>query len=189
MTTREKRSPVELVLWPDPRLKEQTYDVAEDYPAEELQLLIKNMSDVMAALHGVGIAAPQIGSPFRVCIIAPFKGQLPRICINPRRTDDLNGTVSNSITLLEQLNEIEDSLTWISGREGCLSAPHFHTVVNRSSSITLSYEDMDRTRREVTLTGLEAVVAQHELDHLDGVCIVDKAPVHQQLHYSLIVRR
>ena len=59
--------------------------------------------------------------------------------------------------------------------EGCLSVPGYGVKIPRSQSIEVRYFDENRKFRRETLAGLEAIIFQHELDHLNGVLIIDQA--------------
>jgi peptide deformylase len=109
--------------------------------------------------HSVGIAAPQIGIPLRIVVINASLGHKPCdnhgevILINPEITD-------------------YDGLTRT--REGCMSVPEFTGDVNRAAKITVSYLDELMTQKTLTAEGFEAVILQHEIDHLDGILFLDR---------------
>jgi peptide deformylase len=107
----------------------------------------------------VGIAAPQAGVLKRVVAVdvsANIKagenhGQL--IMINP---------------------EIIHSEGAVVSREGCLSVPDFTGNVERAESVKVRYMDMNGDEKTFLTCGFEAIVIQHELDHLDGVLFIDR---------------
>ena len=57
--------------------------------------------------------------------------------------------------------------------EGCLSVPGYYAKVPRSEKITVRYRNLDGGEEELTTEGFQAIVFQHELDHLDGILFVD----------------
>jgi peptide deformylase len=61
------------------------------------------------------------------------------------------------------------------GKEGCLSFPGLWLNVKRHTDIVVQYEDVEGNKQEQTFNGIVARCFQHELDHLDGVCFVDRA--------------
>jgi len=105
--------------------------------------------------RGMGIAAPQCGIDARVFTYRPCVGGAYKIIINPKM-----------ITLSEEM---------LGGGEGCLSIPGVAGNVQRSTKITVEYIDSKDELVRETLENLEAVVFQHEYDHLEGVLYIDKA--------------
>jgi peptide deformylase len=116
--------------------------------------LIKDMKASMKAANGVGLAAPQVGESLRICI----------------------GRVNGKSTPL-----INPDITWRSpetaiDEEGCLSLPKIWLPVPRAVEITLTYQDEKGEQQERRLKDFDARVVQHEVDHLEGILIVDYLP-------------
>ena len=123
----------------------------------ELDTLIRDMQDTMAAENGAGLAAPQIGVSLRVVIFGIER--------NPRYPDVEPVPMTVLINPhIEPLGEDMDE-AW----EGCLSVPGMRGLVPRFSRIRYSGYDAEghAFRREVS--GFHARVVQHEVDHLDGI--------------------
>ncbi|MBI2635704.1 peptide deformylase [Candidatus Peregrinibacteria bacterium] len=120
---------------------------------KELRKMIKDMTETMHAADGVGLAASQVGRTERVCI-AVIGGRATPI-INPAITDR--------------------SMETDADQEGCLSLPNVWVIVPRHTVITLEYTDIKGKKQQRRLTRFDARVVQHEVDHLDGVLIVDYA--------------
>jgi peptide deformylase len=128
-----------------------------DFSTPELQVLIKDMQDTMAAEEGAGIAAPQIGVLWRVVMFGidhnpryPHAEPVPfTILINPE------------ITVLDKARE--------EGWEGCLSVPGMRGLVPRYRRIAYSGYDAQGQYFEREAEGFHARVVQHEVDHLDGI--------------------
>lgn len=149
----------EVLLVPDARLKKVCAPV-EDFD-DELRDLIRDLEDTRKANTGcVGIAACQIGVLRRVAIVdtsahkkfgAQSSGHL--VLVNPK--------------ILARGGE----RLW---REGCLSLPDFTANVRRALRVEIEYFDEKGGRRNLTAEDFEAVVIQHELDHLDGVLFLDR---------------
>lgn len=139
----------------DPRLLEIAQPV-RDFNAPELQILIADMFDTMAAAGGVGLAAPQIGVGLQVVIFGfeasaryPEAGAVPQtILINP------------CITPLSTVEEL--------GWEGCLSVPGLRGEVPRFTEIRYQGFDEDGQPVDRSVQGFHARVVQHECDHLIG---------------------
>ncbi|MDL1866004.1 peptide deformylase [Betaproteobacteria bacterium PRO4] len=140
----------------DPRLLQVARRV-ERLGSPELEELLLDMRDTMAALNGAGLAAPQIGVSLRVVIFGvehssryPDAESVPfTILINPELTP----------------LAAEQEEDW----EGCLSIPGMRGLVPRYTH--LRYQGMDATGATInrTVTGFHARVVQHECDHLDGI--------------------
>lgn len=122
---------------------------------KKLKKLLKDMLETMDEANGVGLAAPQVGATERVCIVTiggPSRGK-PLALINPQITHKSHETAIDE--------------------EGCLSLPGIWLKIPRSTEITLTYMDESGKQQERKLKDFDARVVQHEVDHLDGVLIVD----------------
>lgn len=148
-----------VLLVPDARLKQPCAPI-ENFN-DELRELIVDLEDTMRSNSGcVGIAACQIGALQRVAIVdtsghrkhgAQSSGRI--ILINPVITRRSGESV---------------------GREGCLSLPDFTANVRRATEITLQFQDEQGATRVINTTDFEAVVVQHEVDHLNGILFLDR---------------
>lgn len=135
----------------------------------EIRQLIENMYNTLATSHGVGLAAPQIGVPKQVIIVAsrptqryphaPFMD--PTVMINPS---------------FKQRSEEKDK-DW----EGCLSIPGIRALVPRYSHISIHYLDEQGLQVELDLDGFIARVFQHEYDHLLGKVYLDRVETNSEI--------
>lgn len=153
----------------DPRLLERSTPVDQfDHP--ELDSLIDDMFDTMAAEDGAGLAAPQIGIPLRVVIFG--------VEHNPRYPDA--GSVPRTVLINPVITPISADMdeAW----EGCLSVPHMRGLVRRHRHIR--YTGFDRTGEsiDITASGFHARVVQHECDHLDGILYTHR--LHDQTRFG-----
>jgi peptide deformylase len=145
---------LEIKKYPDKVLSEKTAPVNEF--GSELQKLIDDMIETMYAAPGVGLAANQVGVSKRVAVIdvnvTDEKGSLI-VLVNPE------------IVHKEGANDSE---------EGCLSIPGYTTVVKRADKVKV--EGLDRHGRPIEIegSGLLARALQHEIDHLDGLLLIDR---------------
>ena len=123
---------------------------------DALATLVQRMTDVMAAAQGVGLAAPQIGILQRVLVYQAEEDAEPAALVNP-------AIVSRS----EQVDVVD---------EGCLSldAAGVTVPVERSTSVVIEALSPVGESIRIEAEGLEARVIQHEVDHLDGVLIIDR---------------
>jgi len=136
----------------------QVAQPVEDPLAAEIQALIVDLRDTMQARNGAGLAAPQIGSPWRVLIYGTGSPN-PRYPEAPiiRETVLINPVVEPIGT---------DAQT---GWEGCLSVPGLRGEVTRWQRVDIRAMDQNGHMIQRRLDGFEARVVQHECDHLDGV--------------------
>lgn len=126
---------------------------------DEVRTLVADMFETMDAALGVGLAGNQVGVARRVAVIDTQEHRFAMI--NPRVTSRSGKEV---------------------GEEGCLSIPDITCDVSRAATITL--EALDEHGKEFTLelSELSARAVLHELDHLDGVLIIDyMSPLKRQL--------
>lgn len=155
----EKRED-EVVRVPDPVLREVASPV--DRPTASTRSLVERMKAQMAAAHGVGLAAPQLGVLERVIIYRiPEEKEPPRVVINPKIVS-MKG---------EQV-----------GPEGCLSIPLLQGDVLRANEVIVKGMDMLGRPFKRRATEFEARVLQHEIDHLDGILFIDRADI-ETLHW------
>jgi peptide deformylase len=151
---RRRAALAQIRQYPDPVLRMQANEVAEG--DESLPGLVERMGKLMQEARGVGLAAPQIGV-LRRLIVYQTSDDGPLVAlVNPR--------------LVEASEERETS------EEGCLSLGSASVVVpvERACSLTVEATSPEGEPLRVEAEGLEARVIQHELDHLDGVLIVDR---------------
>lgn len=122
----------------------------------EIQRVLDNMLETMYGAPGVGLAAPQVGLSRRMFVMDAAKSEeeaQPRALINPEILDRGDAT---------RVYE-----------EGCLSIPEMFAEVERPAAIYVRYLDREGNIREEWLEGHSATIAQHEIDHLNGVLFID----------------
>ncbi|MBE0429627.1 MAG: peptide deformylase [Thermoleophilia bacterium] len=134
----------------DPVLKEKSHQAQVD---EDLRALVDRMIRIMDGAEGVGLAAPQIGVLRRVIVF--------------RLDKELNVLVNPEITWRSEETVRDD--------EGCLSLASLATQVERAEKVRVEGEDLDGKHRVYELKGLKARILQHEIDHLEGMMIIDRA--------------
>jgi peptide deformylase len=141
--------------YPDPALRNAATAVAE--VDDEVQRLAERMLDVMERAHGVGLAAPQLGILRRILVYRASDEDDPKVLINPE--------------LVERSDETEV------GTEGCLSllGGELQVPVARHLRVRVSGRDASGDAVDMDVEGFEARVIQHEIDHLDGILIFDRA--------------
>ncbi len=143
---------------PDPLLHQPTRLI--QHIDEPVRRLIDQMISTMRRHpRCVGLAAPQVGSDLRIAVV------------------DTSGhpKAAKSRGLLVLVNPAIDAAEGMAlQREGCLSIPDFTADVRRAKRVHLRAFDASGTLFDCWLEGFEAIVAQHELDHLDGTLFLDR---------------
>ncbi len=146
----------EVLRMGDPRLL-QVSSPLQQFGTPELEALLRDMQDTMAALNGAGLAAPQIGVPLRVVMFGVER--------NARYPDA--EPVPFTVLCNPQLTPLGDEME--DGWEGCLSVPGLRGLVPRHLRLRYSGFDPQGGRIEREAEGFHARVVQHECDHLDGI--------------------
>ncbi len=148
-------SDLRIVYFPHPALRWKSKDVTRI--DAQLKDWVAQMFDLMYAARGIGLAANQVGLPYRLFIINPSadpaEKELEQVFINPQ---------------IIKRNGSEDA------EEGCLSLPEVYGPVTRAERITVEAFDLSGENFAYELGGIHARVVQHESDHLDGVMFTDK---------------
>jgi peptide deformylase len=156
-----------ILVLPDPRLRQVSAPVtAID---DELRQLVEDMFETMYDAPGIGLAAIQVGVPKRVVTMDLAKKDEPRdpqVYINP-----------------EILSHSDDCSVY---EEGCLSIPDVHEDVERPAQVRVRYMDLAGETHEIEADELLATCLQHEIDHLNGVLLIDHI---SRLKRDFIVKR
>lgn len=168
-----------VVVYPDKALRTKAKPVAEI--TDEVRAVAKRMIELMREEDGIGLAAPQVGLSWRMFVVhvpesddrsaqddPPSANTAPEICINPKFP-----TLAGAPEPLE---------------EGCLSLPEIRGEVLRPPVITMTWTDAHGKPQTRTAGGLLARCWQHEMDHLDGVLIIDKMTQMSRLKNRTAVR-
>lgn len=159
---------MEFKLGPHQSLIEKSTSWVFDQDGDALQLE-KDMCGFMIEAKGIGLAANQIGLTKRVFVMGSYGIEgfpEPFALFNPRI--------------------IESSKDLVLDTEGCLSYPDLFLKIKRPSWIIAEYQNSQGDTVEARFEGYLAKCFQHELDHLDGVCFVDKV---SQLKLQLAMKK
>jgi peptide deformylase len=148
----------EIKKYPDSVLKKRAEEVKEITP--EIKELIYKMKKIVEEDEiTVGLAAPQIGISKRIIVVQTDKG--PAAFINPE--------------IIEKTKETETM------EEGCLSLPGIFLDIKRWKGIKVKALDEKGEEVELQVTGFMARVFQQEIDHLNGILIIDRIPFWKKL--------
>lgn len=141
-------------VYPDPVLIQAAHEVPDI--DQTVKRLIQDMIDTMfSASGGIGLAAPQIGVRSRLAVLDSSLGKKksPLVMINPK----IISTEGESV-----------------GEEGCLSFPETYGPVKRAKKIEVEFINIKGDLIRMVAEDLLARVFQHEIDHLDGILIIDR---------------
>lgn len=138
--------------YPDPVLRMRANEV-ESFD-DDLRRLVERMIALMRDANGVGLAGTQVGTLQRVLVLQPTAEEEPRGLVNPVLTEQSEEKVSDD--------------------EGCLSLQGVTVPVERALRVTIDAKDPAGDDVRLELEEHAARVVQHELDHLDGILILDR---------------
>lgn len=141
----------------DEILKEVCEEIVEIN--DEIIKLSQDMLETMYKYDGIGLAAPQVGKKIRMVVydsnyIEEGAKKKPMVLVNPKI--------------------IHTSKSKVRVEEGCLSYPDVFYEVERFEKVKAEYMGLDGKKRIISAKDIEAVVLQHEIDHLDGIVFLDK---------------
>ncbi len=161
---------LEVLQFPDPRLREKAEPISEHEIDDELRALAQSMAETMYDEPGIGLAATQVGVAKRLIVMDvgwnEETGRNPRVLLNPEIVESQGEVVSES--------------------EGCLSVPDFNADVPRFERVVVRARTLEWEPLEFDATELEGFCFQHEIDHLDGILFIDHI---SKLKRDLYVRR
>lgn len=147
----------EIKTYPDPVLRHKTARV--ETIDDTVQRLIEDMVETMHAAPGVGLAANQVGVPLQVAVID----------LSTREEQE------DRHPLLVLINpEILSTQGSVIAEEGCLSIPEYAEKVKRAARVTVRAQDRRGKPFEIEADGLMAKALQHEIDHLNGLLLIDR---------------
>jgi len=139
--------------YPDPVLRMRANEI-ESFD-DDLRRLVERMTELMQDANGVGLAGTQVGTLRRVFVFQPEgEDEGPRAVVNPALTRTSEVTIADT--------------------EGCLSMQGVSIPVERPAKVTIEGKDENGEDVEFELEERDARVVQHELDHLDGILILDR---------------
>lgn len=158
---------LEIIEYPDPRLKEECKLVTE--VTDEIRAILSDMAETMYAAPGVGLAGPQVGAMLQIAVV------------DVGEYDEETETKERRLYKLVNPKIVSKSGS-ISWEEGCLSIPEVREKVTRSAQVTVEALDEFGNNIEIEAEGLLAVCLQHEIDHLHGTLFIDRlSPLKKQL--------
>ena len=165
---------LDIITAPHPILEKRAREVRPDEFGPGLGIHLSDMAETMYAAPGVGLAAPQVADARRIVVIDPGEKEergrrLFKFC-NPVIT-----------------KRSDETIPWL---ETCLSVPGLEVEVQRNRIITVTWQDaVDGSAHEGVFEGYEAVIVQHELDHLEGTVLLDRVSGFKRRRYLKTVTK
>lgn len=146
---------MEILPYPHPALRWKSKPIQEI--DDNLRRVVAEMFELMYAAKGIGLAANQVGLPYRLFIL--------NLSADPELKDE--EVVFINPDILKRKGSTE-------GEEGCLSFPGMYGQVKRAAKIDIEAFDLQGECFEYALDDLAARAVQHESDHIDGVLFIDR---------------
>jgi len=138
--------------YPDPVLRKKTVKVKNPLDHQVQSLIASLLETMRKTENGIGLAAPQIGSDLRVCVI---------------ELDDKNYVFINPTISAKSKEKIITE-------EGCLSFPGKYYPISRSEEVKVRYLDQEGKNIKLKASGMLSRAIQHEVDHLNGILMIDR---------------
>lgn len=161
---------LEILRYPNPILRQPAQVLtAAEILSDDIQGLVRDMVETMYGFPGtVGLAAPQVGRSVQIFVMDADAKSASRehleVVINP---------------------QIVQQSQWKYSREGCLSFPEYLVTVKRARKMTATWYDATGQQKEGELRDFEAIIFQHELDHLQGILFIDRV---RNMQTDLMIR-
>ena len=149
-------SVLQVLTFPHPVLREKCAEVKDI--TDDVRKLLSDMAETMYEYHGIGLAAPQVGSTLRLIVVDIGEDE------DTGRKPRLYKIVNPVVTKRQGV---------IASEEGCLCFPGVREVIKRAERITVEGLDENSEELIIEAEGLLAFCLQHEIDHLNGILIID----------------
>lgn len=179
----------DILKYPDIKLRRKAKPLSPGEVTKNVSL-IKDIVCTMYNADGLGLAATQVGVDKRIIAI-DTKGKEDKSKIfSPRNILKDNNILYSSETLIVAVNP---EIIFKEGKsvheEGCLSIPKFHADIERADNIKIKFLDLSGRETVMDAQGLLSIAFQHEIDHLDGVLFIDKAPPLKRSLYNATLKK
>ena len=154
---------LEIKKYPNPILRKKSKEVKEITP--EIKQLAQDLIETMlkSEPEGIGLAAPQVGVSKRIIAVATESG--PAVLVNPK--------------IIHKSREKEVM------EEGCLSLPNIWLDIKRPKEVEVEALDINAKKIKIRTDGVFAKILQHEIDHIDGILIIDRVNLWRKLKRTL----
>lgn len=144
-------------LFGDPVLRKPAEEI--ETVDDEVRGLAAEMVETMHGASGIGLAAPQVGVMRRLLVMLPMK--------------DFDDREAEPIVMVNPSVE-HRSKERSTFEEGCLSLPGIQEQVTRPREVECAFLDLEGRQQTIRFSGLASHIVQHEIDHLDGLLLIDR---------------
>ncbi|GHB13763.1 peptide deformylase 1 [Streptomyces tendae] len=166
----------------DPVLRQKTKPYEGQLDDDLLHRLVARMRETMEKTDSaVGLAAPQVGIPLRLAVMATPEQLSERLTKSGQQPVPFTVLINPSYKAVGRRR--------VAAYEGCLSVPPWQAVVARADRVTLTREDEHGRRTKEEHAGFAARIVQHESDHLDGTLYLDRAELRSLSTQEQVVKR
>ncbi len=149
--------------------------------SSDIRMLAESMLETMYASNGVGLAAEQVGRTESLCVIDIPQDSEKKECREPNASIPMPLILINPQIIASEGEQRDE--------EGCLSFPQIGVQVTRAFQVTVLFTDLRAMRQTITVCGLLARAVQHEVDHLNGILLIDQMNPVQKLAVSGKLKR
>jgi len=139
---------------------------------DNIRALAANMLETMHAANGIGLAAQQVGHAIQLTVldVSQVEDRPSAMTLNGEPVPDLETAMPlvllNPVLRLGEATEL--------GSEGCLSFPEISADIERSVALEMEADTLDGDQLRIEASGLLARALQHEVDHLNGIMLIDR---------------
>lgn len=158
-----------IITAPDRRLKVKSQPVAA--VDDDVRKLMDDMVETMRAAPGIGLSAIQVGVAKRIMVVEVDDAEKLQSEESAVTQPPASGTRTTRYLVNPEI--LWESEKVVFCEEGCLSLPDQFADIERPADIKVAYLDRDGKRQELAASGMLARCIQHEMDHLDGLLLVD----------------
>jgi peptide deformylase len=166
-----------IITVPDPRLSQTSRPLRDDEFGTDLQKCLDDMTETMYAAPGIGLAAVQVAD-LRRMLVADI-GQ----------EEDENGDRVHALVQLVNPEIVDAAQELIMWEEGCLSVPGFWEDFRRPQWVDVRFNNAQGEEQVRRFEDYPSVIIQHEIDHLDGVVLLDRVSRLKRGRYLARVRK
>lgn len=164
---------LEIIDVPHPTLKKIAKEVEPSEINDDLRRFIQDMIETMKDAPGVGLAAPQVNVSKRILVADP--------------SSDEEGAESNPMAFINPVIVEKSGDTTF--EEGCLSLPEFRADIKRAKQIKVEYLDIHGKKQSIEDEGFLAIILQHEIDHLNGITMLDHVSAMKRMMYLKKIKK
>lgn len=164
---------------PNPLLHQKARPVRDDEFGAGLEQRLRDMAETMYAAPGVGLAGPQVADLRRLVVVD----------LTEDRDDEGVRKKGERLILMVNPRIVQRSKEQFRWEEGCLSVPEFWEYFERPRHVTIAYRDPYGGEHSLEVSDYPGIIVQHELDHLEGITLLDRVSRLKKTRYLKKVKK